>query len=94
MASSNTSRINRCDFFLMVWVLYYLQGVVYPVDGAVFIAILGLNILVSAICCFKVLQWKYTSIYFRGFNYSDGYEAWCDSHRSCVSSLFHVAGDF
>ena len=52
MASSNTSRINRCDFFLMVWVLYYLQVVVYPVDGAVSIAILGLNIQVSAICCF------------------------------------------
>lgn len=68
MASSNTSRINRCDFFLMAWVLYYLQGVVYPVGGAISIAILGLNILVSAICCFKVLQWKYTSIYFRGFN--------------------------
>lgn len=68
MASSNTSRINHCDFFLMAWVLYYLQGVVYPVGGAISIAILGLNILVSAICCFKVLQWKYTSIYFRGFN--------------------------
>lgn len=68
MASFNISRINRCDFFLVAWVLYYLQGVVYPASGPISIALLGVNLLVSANCAIKVLQWRNNPVYFKGFN--------------------------
>lgn len=68
MASFNISRINRCDFFLAAWTLYYLQGVVYPTGGVISIALLGVNLLVSTNCAFKVLQWRNNPVYFKGFN--------------------------
>lgn len=68
MASFSISRINRCDFFLAVWVLYYLQGIVYPTGGLVSLALLGVNLLISASCALKVLQWKNNPTYFKGFN--------------------------
>lgn len=54
--------------FLVVWVLYYLQGIVYPEGGAISITLLGVNLLVSADCAIKVLQWRNNPIYFKGFN--------------------------
>ena len=68
MASFRISRINRCDFFLVAWVLYYLQGILYPAGGAISITLLGLTLLVSANCAIKVLQWRNTPVYFKGFN--------------------------
>lgn len=68
MVSFQISHINRCDIFLVVWVLYYLQGIVYPAGGAISITLLGVNLLVSANCAIKVLQWKNNPIYFKGFN--------------------------
>ena len=54
--------------FLLVWVFYYLQGIVYPEGGAISITLLGLALLISANCAIKVLQWRSTPIYFKGFN--------------------------
>lgn len=54
--------------FLVAWVLYYLQGVVYPEGGAISIALLGVNLLVSTNCAIKVLQWRNNPVYFKGFN--------------------------
>ena len=54
--------------FLVAWVLYYLQGIVYPEGGAISITLLGLTLLVSANCAIKVLQWKNNPVYFKGFN--------------------------
>lgn len=68
MASFRISRINRCDFFLVAWVLYYLQGIVYPEGGAISIILLGLTLLVSVNCAIKVLQWRDNPVYFKGFN--------------------------
>ena len=68
MASFRITRINRCDMFLVAWVLYYLQGIVYPEGGAISITLLGLTLLVSANCAIKVLQWKNNPVYFKGFN--------------------------
>lgn len=59
---------NCCDFFLAAWVLYYLQGIVYPSGGLVSLALLGMNLLISANCALKVLQWKKKPTYFKGFN--------------------------
>lgn len=68
MASFRITCINRCDMFLVAWVLYYLQGIVYPEGGAISITLLGLTLLVSANCAIKVLQWRNTPIYFKGLN--------------------------
>ena len=68
MALFRNSRINRCDLFLAVWVLYYLQGILYPEGGVISLAFLGINLLMSASCTLKVLQWKNNPIYFKGLN--------------------------
>lgn len=68
MASTRNLRFNRCDFFLVAWVLYYLQGIVYSEGGAISITLLGMNLLISANCALKVLQWKKKPTYFKGFN--------------------------
>lgn len=54
--------------FLVAFVLYYLQGIVYPEGGAMSITLLGLTLLVSANCAIKVLQWRNNPVYFKGFN--------------------------
>ena len=54
--------------FLVAWVLYYLQGIVYSEGGAISITLLGMNLLISANCALKVLQWKKKPTYFKGFN--------------------------
>lgn len=68
MASFSISRINKCDMFLVAWVLYYLQGILYPEGGAISITLLALTLLVSANCAIKVLQWRNNPVYFKGFN--------------------------
>lgn len=68
MALFSIKNLSRCDFFLLAWVLYYLQGIVYPEGGIISLAILGANLLISAICMFKVMQWRDKPIYFKGLN--------------------------
>lgn len=68
MSSFSIKNINRCDFFLLVWVLYYLQGIVYTTGGAISIALLGINLIVSVNCTLKVMRWRNKPIYFRGLN--------------------------
>lgn len=65
----NPSKINRCDVFLLIWVLYYLQGILYPVGGIISTGLLGINLLISAVCAVKVLQMNNTPIYFRGLTW-------------------------
>lgn len=68
MISFNPKRLNRSDWFIVVWVLYYLQGILYPVGSMISLALLGINLLVSANCTLKVLRWSDNPKYFRGFN--------------------------
>lgn len=68
MALFSIKNLSRCDFFLLAWVLYYLQGIVYPEGGIISLAILGANLLISAICMFMVMQWRDKPIYFKGLN--------------------------
>ena len=68
MASFSIKYLNRCDFFLLAWVLYYLQGIVYPEGGIISLAILGVNLMISASCTFKVMQWRNKPVYFKGLN--------------------------
>lgn len=68
MASFGIKNFNRCDFFLLIWVLYYLQGIAYPEGGVTSFALLVVNLLISASCTFKVMQWRNKPIYFKGLN--------------------------
>lgn len=68
MASFGIKNLNRCDFFLLIWVIYYLQGIAYPEGGIISLALLGVNLLISAGCTLKVMQWRHGPIYFRGLN--------------------------
>lgn len=68
MASFSIKKINRCDFFLLAWALYYLQGIAYPEGGIISLSLLGVNLLVSTSCAVKVIQWKNKPVFFKGFN--------------------------
>lgn len=68
MVSFSIKNLNRCDFFLLIWVLYYLQGIAYPEGGIISLALLVVNLLISASCTFKVMQWRNKPIYFKGLN--------------------------
>jgi O-antigen ligase len=60
--------INRCDIFLLIWVLYYLQGTAYEEGSAFSTGLLIVNLLISAVCAIKVMQMKDAPVYFRGVN--------------------------
>lgn len=66
MSSFNPAQINRCDWFIIAWVVYYLQGTLYPEGGMFSLLLLGVNLLVSANCAIKVLNWSDNPPYFRG----------------------------
>lgn len=68
MISLNPAKLNRCDWFIIVWVLYYLQGVLYPTGGAISTGLLGINLLVSIYCAIKVWQMPNNPPYIKGLN--------------------------
>lgn len=62
------TKLNRCDWFIIVWVLYYLQGVLYPTGGAISTGLLGINLLVSIYCAIKVWRMPNHPPYIKGLN--------------------------
>lgn len=68
MISLNPAKLNRCDWFIIAWVLYYLQGVLYPTGGAISIGLLGINLLVSIYCAIKIWQMPNHPPYIKGLN--------------------------
>lgn len=68
MISLNPAKLNRCDWFIIVWVLYYLQGVLYPIGGAISTVLLGINLLVSIYCAIQVWQMPNHPPYIKGLN--------------------------
>ena len=68
MISLNPAKLNRCDWFIIVWVLYYLQGVVYPTGGAISTVLLGINLLVSINCAIKIWKMPNNPPYIKGLN--------------------------
>lgn len=68
MISLNPAKLNRCDWFIIVWVLYYLQGVLYPTGGAISTGLLGINLLVSFYCALKIWQMPNHPPYIKGLN--------------------------
>lgn len=68
MISLNLSKFNRCDWFILAWVLYYLQGVLYPMGGVIATGLLGINLLVSMVCAIKIWHIPHQPSYFKGLN--------------------------
>lgn len=68
MISLNPAKLNRCDWFIIVWVLYYLQGLLYPTGGAISTGLLGINLLVSFYCAIKIWQMPNHPPYIKGLN--------------------------
>ena len=68
MISFNPAKLNRCDWFIIVWVLYYLQGVLFPSGGAISTGLLGINLLISIWCAIKVWQMPHHPPYIKGLN--------------------------
>lgn len=68
MISLNPARLNRCDWFIIVWVLYYLQGVLYSSGGAISTGLLGINLLVSINCAIKIWKLSNNPPYIKGLN--------------------------
>lgn len=62
------TKLNRCDWFIIAWVLYYLQGVLYPTGGAISTGLLGINLLVSIYCAIKIWQMPHHPPYIKGLN--------------------------
>lgn len=68
MISLNPAKLNRCDWFILVFVVYYLQGVLYPSGGALSTGLLGINLLVSIVCALKIWQMPHNPPYIKGLN--------------------------
>lgn len=68
MISLNPAKLNRCDWFIIVWVVYYLQGVLYSSGGAISTGLLGINLLVSIYCAIKIWQMPNNPPYIKGLN--------------------------
>lgn len=64
----NLSKFNRCDWFILAWVLYYLQGVLYPMGGVIATGLLDINLLVSMVCAIKIWHIPHQPSYFKGLN--------------------------
>lgn len=68
MISLNPAKLNRCDWFILVFVIYYLQGVLYSSGGAFSTGLLGINLLVSFGCAMKIWQMPHNPPYIKGLN--------------------------
>lgn len=68
MISFSPAKLNRCDWFIIVWVLYYLQGVLYSSGGAISTGLLGINLLVSINCAIKIWKMPNNPPYIKGLN--------------------------
>lgn len=68
MISLNPAKLNHCDWFIIVWVLYYFQGVLYSSGGAISTGLLGINLLVSINCAIKIWKMPNNPPYIKGLN--------------------------
>lgn len=67
--SISLRNLNKCDFFLISWVLYYLQGILYPKGSIISIILLFANLCISVLCAFKVVGFTPKPLYFKGLNH-------------------------
>lgn len=68
MISLNLTKFNRCDWYIFLWVIYYLQGIAYEEGGKISILILVVIFLLSFNYAIKVLHMKNKPVFFNGLN--------------------------
>lgn len=68
MVSVKMFKFNKCDFFLLAWVVYYLQGILYPTGSVVAWTLLAVNLLYSFFFAFKVQNIPGNPSYIKGLN--------------------------
>lgn len=68
MVETKKQSFNRCDLFLLGWVVYYLQGILYAEGGTLSIALLGILLLISLLYCIRTIQLNDLPVYFKGLN--------------------------
>lgn len=61
-------KLNRCDWFILACVIYYLQGIAYARGSIISIIMLGIILLVSVNCALKITKWTHKPKYFSGLN--------------------------
>ncbi len=59
-------KLNRCDFFLLGWVAYYLQGILFEEGGLLSTGLLFALLFVSLIYTFKTYSLPNKPYYFKG----------------------------
>lgn len=68
MVLLNPAKFNRCDWFILVWVVYYLQGILYASGGAFSTLLLAINLLVSLNCAVKIWGMRDLPPFIKGMN--------------------------
>lgn len=68
MISLNPFKLNCCDWFILAWVVYYMQGTLYPTGSVLSVGLLGINLFVSILCVLKIWKMPHTLPYIKGLN--------------------------
>lgn len=61
-------KLNRCDWYILFWVIYYLQGILYSEGGSISLALLALLLAISMKYAMKVMACRSNPVYFKGLN--------------------------
>lgn len=69
MISINLSSLNRCDYYLILWVIYYLQGILYPSGGIISVLLLAILLSCSFYYMKEVLYNYKTPIFINGLTF-------------------------
>ena len=68
MISLNPRKLNRCDWYLILWFLYYLQGILYTSGGGLSVSLFGIILLISIYNVIKVKNINDKPIFFNGLS--------------------------
>lgn len=67
MILKKRTHFNKCDFYISLWVFYYLQDIVYP-QGLISQIVLLFILLISFVYAFKVVNLHSLPQYLKGLN--------------------------
>ena len=64
MFSLNLGKLNRCDWYLILWFLYYLQGILYASGDILSMSLLGIIVVISLYYAVQVKRMKNKPVFF------------------------------
>ena len=68
MISLNPRKLNRCDWYLILWFLYYLRGILYASGGMLSVSLFGVILLISIYNVIKVKNINDKPVFFNGLS--------------------------